>query len=183
MALALAMQWLVIIFFCSLTGFFNLLSMKWFSCKSKNCHSNLLSSSKIMKWIETLNVLLWMATWIATGFVEVRYGLWNPVLWFCHVWHMTFIIKYVSIGFDSLFNIKWFWYEIVQGEVFLQLYVVDRQNDAESRDSVAGHYARLHQGRHFGEICRHGPGLVLSLHSRTSRPINRNMRSLTPTKM
>ena len=80
-----------------------------------------------------------MATWIATGFVEVRYGLWNPVLRFCHVWHMTFIIKYVSIGFDSLFNIKWFWYEIVQGEVFLQLYVVDRQNDAESRDSVAGH--------------------------------------------
>ena len=118
MALALAMQWLVIIFFCSLTGFFNLLSTKWFSCKSKNCHSNLLSSSKIMKWIETLNVLLWMATWIATGFVEVRYGLWNPVLWFCHVWHMTFIIKYVSIGFDSLFNIKWFWYEIVQGEAW-----------------------------------------------------------------
>ena len=52
---------------------------------------------------------------------------------------MTFIIKYVSIGFDSLFNIKWFWYEMKQGEVFLQLYVVDRQNDAESRDSVAGH--------------------------------------------
>ena len=60
----------------------------------------------------------------------------NHVIWFLHVWHMT-IIKYVCLGFDSLFIIKWFWYEMMQGEVFLQLYVVDRQNDAESRDSVA----------------------------------------------